>query len=117
MPGGLLLIVILRLCSFAGAKKKCTRDITGDWTLRQMNGIKVKLSLVQKGQNAIGRASFQDMKHGRRRIQTGDVNGKLTLVESHRITFALNWWDYGETGVYTGNIDQTNGILSGDGSL
>ena len=106
------LLIILGLCSFAVAQKRCTRDITGDWTLRQTNGIKLKLSLVQ---NVTGRASFQDTKQGRRHIETGDVTGKLTLEESIRYYFRVEiWWDYGETGVYTGTIGQADGILSGD---
>ena len=113
--GGLVSLVLFALCSFALAQQKCTRNNTGDWTLRQTNGIKVKLSLTQKGQNLTGRASFQDMKLGRRHIQSGDVTGKLTLEESIRYYFRVEiWWDYGETGVYTGTIDQTNGILGGD---
>jgi len=95
-------LVAAALSSMAAAQK-CT--VTGDWTLKQENGITVKLSLLQKGEKVTGSASFQGMKQGHGHIEIGKVSGVFKPEGPHTITLRIEIrWEYGETGVYKGYL-------------
>jgi hypothetical protein len=113
MPS-LCLLPVLLACSVPVFAQKCTWNVSGKWTIKQSNGIRVKLSLRQVGKEVAGTASYQGMKQGRRHTETGDATGTWSDLETTRPFLLLRIaWDYGETGDYRGTINTTFGILSG----
>ena len=101
---GALILMLTALSFFSAAQtKRCTFNVSGDWDLKQINKILVKLSLTQNGTRVTGLASYQGMKQGRPHSENGDVTGTFVETELNRYRLRLEIkWDYGETGVYTG---------------
>lgn len=65
------------------------------YSIKQSNNIEVKLvTLIQRGPRISGTASFQ----GKTRIENGTIRGDFK-GDIFKIEIK---WDYGETGVYTG---------------
>jgi hypothetical protein len=100
---GILCCLLSATLSSVAAAQKCT--VTGDWTLKQENGITVKLSLLQKGERVTGSASFQGMKQGHGHTEIGKVSGVFKSEGKHSTTLRIDIkWEYGETGVYKGYL-------------
>lgn len=109
--GIVLMLTALSSCTFA---QRCKFNVNGDWDLQQNNGILVKVSLTQKGTKVTGLASYVGRKQGHAHTETGDITGTFSLDGSklYRLRMKIKW-DYGETGIYTGWVDQ--GFIPGTG--
>jgi len=101
------LLILIALSSFAAAQK-CTWNLTGDWTIDQYNGIKVKLTLRQTGTKVRGTASYQGTKQGHAHMEFGKVKGVFEENENGTFSFLVDIkWEYGETGIYRGQLKRT----------
>ncbi len=116
-----VIAIFLMLAALASSSnaQSCRFNVSGDWDLRQNNGILVKVSLTQKGNKVTGLASYQGMKQGHAHTETGEITGTFNPTESlnrYRLEMDIKW-DYGETGIYTGwvgkDYSQTTGRTDG----
>ena len=94
------------------AGQECRQwNVAGNWVLRQDNKINVNMILRQTGDRISGTAAYPGQKH----VERGTVTGTFVSKESTRpgTTSISNFehhlrleikWDYGETGVYDGNV-------------
>ena len=86
-------------------------NVAGNWALRQDNKINVNMILRQTRDQISGTAAYPGRKH----VERGTVTGTFVTKEVPRpgaktisnFEYHLHLeikWDYGETGVYDGNV-------------
>ena len=94
------------------AGQECRQwNVAGNWVLRQDNKINVNMILRQTGDQISGTAAYPGQKHVERGTVTGTFASKevprpgtKTLSNfEHHLRLEIKW-DYGETGVYEGNV-------------
>lgn len=109
----------------SSVKAQCSQwDIVhgGQWQIRQSDKTVVTLNLQQNGKSFIGKASFERRKLIKRNTAIKDMYG--LVVENGQVDGTLEgdtfraeiFWDYGETGVYTGKLN-AQGRIEGSGYI